>query len=139
MTCSFLFTPMTKKGSKVTPSQLQEDNVVQEEKPSLPPKKAGSEIDEIFAGKKRKKSELEKTGKPDDGTKKTVDKTKKKMKKMKKKKTREPDDGGFLDLPSRPRKRTEDGISIYTEEELGINKSDAGGTPLCPFDCDCCF
>lgn len=37
------------------------------------------------------------------------------------------------------RKKTQDGLSIYKAEELGWNKKDAGGTPLCPFDCDCCF
>jgi len=37
-----------------------------------------------------------------------------------------------------PRGKTEEGFSIYKEAELGINV-EAGGTPLCPFDCDCCF
>ncbi|KDN53245.1 DUF1764-domain-containing protein [Tilletiaria anomala UBC 951] len=37
------------------------------------------------------------------------------------------------------RKRTEEGFLVYTEEELGINRPDAGETDLCPFDCDCCF
>lgn len=37
------------------------------------------------------------------------------------------------------RKRTEEGYVIYTEDELGFNKKNAGGTPLCPFDCDCCY
>jgi hypothetical protein len=35
------------------------------------------------------------------------------------------------------RRYTEDGLPIYTEEELNIGKG--GGTPLCPFDCNCCF
>ncbi|KAF8512915.1 hypothetical protein JB92DRAFT_2722274 [Gautieria morchelliformis] len=36
-----------------------------------------------------------------------------------------------------PRKKTEEGFSIYKEDELGIG--DRGGdTPLCPFDCACC-
>ncbi|PIA61867.1 hypothetical protein AQUCO_00200100v1 [Aquilegia coerulea] len=39
----------------------------------------------------------------------------------------------------KPRKKTGDGLVVYTEEELGIGKSEAGGTPLCPFDCDCCY
>ncbi|TKY59244.1 hypothetical protein E2542_SST16329 [Spatholobus suberectus] len=138
MICSFLFTPMTKKSSKTTPSQLQENTVAEEEKPSSTPKRAGNEIDEMFAGKKRKKSEMEKTGKPDEVTKRN-DKTKKKKKKNVKRKTDGPDDGEFADPPSRPRKKTEDGLSIYTEEELGIKNADAGNTPLCPFDCSCCF
>jgi len=37
-----------------------------------------------------------------------------------------------------PRRKTEEGFSIFKEAELGINP-EAGGTPLCPFDCDCCF
>ncbi|KHN16261.1 Hypothetical protein glysoja_046578 [Glycine soja] len=133
----FLFTPMTKKNSKKTTSQLQENTVAEEERPSSTPKKAVNEIDEIFAGKKRKKSEMVNTGKPDEVTKKT-DKTKKKKKNMKRK-TYGSDDGKFVDRPSRPRKKTEDGLTIYTEEELGISNADAGNTPLCPFDCSCCF
>lgn len=37
------------------------------------------------------------------------------------------------------RRYTQDGLAIYTEDELNINKADAGNTELCPFDCDCCF
>ncbi|CAB4296694.1 unnamed protein product [Prunus armeniaca] len=44
-----------------------------------------------------------------------------------------------LNKLSSSRKRTQDGFAIYTEEELGINKADAGSTPVCPFDCSCCF
>lgn len=36
------------------------------------------------------------------------------------------------------RRFTEDGLPIYTEEELQMNNPKAGTTPLCPFDCDCC-
>ena len=126
---------MTKKNSKKTTSQLQENTVAEEERPSSTPKKAVNEIDEIFAGKKRKKSEMVNTGKPDEVTKKT-DKTKKKKKNLKRNQS---DNGKFVDLPSRPRKKTEDGLTIYTEEELGISNADAGNTPLCPFDCSCCF
>ncbi|WVZ60210.1 hypothetical protein U9M48_010261, partial [Paspalum notatum var. saurae] len=36
----------------------------------------------------------------------------------------------------RPRRRTADGLAIYSAAELGFGKADAGGTPLCPFDCD---
>jgi len=39
---------------------------------------------------------------------------------------------------SGPRLRTEEGFLIYKEEELGITSS-GGDTPLCPFDCECCF
>ncbi|CUA70106.1 hypothetical protein RSOLAG22IIIB_00452 [Rhizoctonia solani] len=37
-----------------------------------------------------------------------------------------------------PRRRTEEGYAIYKEDELGIN-NEGGDTPLCPFDCECCF
>jgi len=37
------------------------------------------------------------------------------------------------------RKFTEDGLPIFTEDELKINNPKAGTTPLCPFECDCCF
>jgi hypothetical protein len=43
------------------------------------------------------------------------------------------------EFEKRPRRRTADGLAIYSANELGFGKSDAGGTPLCPFDCDCCF
>ena len=35
-------------------------------------------------------------------------------------------------------KTTADGLKIYSVDELGVNVN-SGGTPLCPFDCDCCF
>ncbi|KAJ3511210.1 hypothetical protein NMY22_g15726 [Coprinellus aureogranulatus] len=37
-----------------------------------------------------------------------------------------------------PRRKTEEGWAIYKEAELGIDPT-AGDTPLCPFDCNCCF
>ena len=37
------------------------------------------------------------------------------------------------------RKRTEDGLAIYTKEELKMNLPGSGMTDDCPFDCDCCF
>ncbi|XP_040997433.1 uncharacterized protein C6G9.01c [Juglans microcarpa x Juglans regia] len=125
---------MPKKSSLKKATQVPQNNVVEEEKPSSTKmkKKAPSEIDEIFAGKKRKKSEPEKSGKPNEeatGNSKIKKKNKVKMSA----------DGGFMDPPSRPRKKTNDGLAIYTEEELNISKADAGGTPLCPFDCSCCF
>jgi len=55
---------------------------------------------------------------------------------------------------SGPRRKTEEGFLIFKEDELGI-KNEGGGetrlvqisvllsfftdTPLCPFDCQCCF
>ncbi|KIM85372.1 hypothetical protein PILCRDRAFT_817378 [Piloderma croceum F 1598] len=39
---------------------------------------------------------------------------------------------------SGPRRKTEEGFSIFKEDELGIG-GEGGDTPLCPFDCQCCF
>ncbi|CAA6659419.1 unnamed protein product [Spirodela intermedia] len=39
----------------------------------------------------------------------------------------------------KPRRKTADGLAIYSAEELGVANPDAGGTPMCPFDCSCCF
>ncbi|KIO24705.1 hypothetical protein M407DRAFT_244371 [Tulasnella calospora MUT 4182] len=39
---------------------------------------------------------------------------------------------------SGPRPRTEEGFLIYKEDELGMTGK-GGDTPLCPFDCDCCY
>jgi len=52
----------------------------------------------------------------------------------------------------RPGRTTDEGFKVYKEDELGINAEAGGqsnlsfdgniyilpGTPLCPFDCDCC-
>jgi len=127
---------MTNKKSTMTPNKLQENNTIKEEpKPSSVLKKTASEIDEIFAGKKRKKLDVKKTGKAGEATK-SNDKTNKKYDKKKPKRL---DESEFVGRPSRSRKKTEDGLTIYTEEELGLSKGDAGNTPLCPFDCSCCF
>ncbi|KAL3745960.1 hypothetical protein ACJRO7_014975 [Eucalyptus globulus] len=124
---------MPKKSSVKAPDQGPEMPVVKEEKASPATKKSNDEIDDIFASKKRKKSEKGDAEKPaENGGGKT-----KKMKKKKKDKGLTESASG--NPPSRPRKKTADGLTIYTEDELGINKGDAGDTPLCPFDCSCCF
>ncbi|CAK7353048.1 unnamed protein product [Dovyalis caffra] len=124
---------MPKKSSSKKPKQEEENADVEQSKPSSTPKKAGSEIDEIFSGKKRKKPEKRKADKAN------VNGEEKPKSMKKKKKSKEDEEGRFTDQPSRSRKKTEDGFNVYTEEELGFNKSSGGGTPLCPFDCDCCF
>jgi hypothetical protein len=49
------------------------------------------------------------------------------------------DDAAFADSRGTSRKRkTIDGLKVYTEEELGLNNG-GGDTELCPFDCTCCF
>lgn len=116
------------------------------------PLKSSNEIDVIFASKKRKKRDPEKTNQSNkDATVKPNKQTKNKKKKDKVFKDndvpgRKKNNKVFkdYDVPvsqiSKPRrKKMNDGLTVYTEEELGINKSDAGGTPLCPFDCECCF
>lgn len=34
-------------------------------------------------------------------------------------------------------RKTIDGLQVYTPDELGV-KADSGGTPQCPFECECC-
>lgn len=54
-------------------------------------------------------------------------------------KSSESDGGLFKDSRgSGARRTTDEGWSIYKEDELGI-RDDGGDTLLCPFDCDCCF
>jgi hypothetical protein len=45
----------------------------------------------------------------------------------------------FGESTGKARKRTEEGYAIYGEDELGLGKKGGGDTPLCPFDCDCCY
>lgn len=140
---------MPKKNSSKVTLQAEECTVVEPQKPSSTPKKpkSSNEIDEIFSGKKRKNPEKQKN----DEAKETETNKPKSLKKKKKskegkeerlrdQKSKEGKKERLTDPPSKHRKRTEDGLNIYTEEELGISSSNAaGGTPLCPFDCECCF
>ncbi|KNC98606.1 uncharacterized protein SPPG_06287 [Spizellomyces punctatus DAOM BR117] len=48
------------------------------------------------------------------------------------------EDDGFGDSRGlKAKRRTEDGYSLFTTEELNIGKG--GDTPQCPFECWCCF
>ncbi|GAA98303.1 uncharacterized protein L969DRAFT_46299 [Mixia osmundae IAM 14324] len=47
------------------------------------------------------------------------------------------EDAAFGDSRGTTRRRTDDGLPIYDAAELKIGLG--GDTPLCPFDCDCCF
>ncbi|KAJ2919000.1 hypothetical protein MD484_g1400, partial [Candolleomyces efflorescens] len=58
--------------------------------------------------------------------------------KSKPKKSKEEEDSFKDSRGTGPRRKTEEGWSIYKEDELGISNG-GGDTPLCPFDCDCCF
>ncbi|CAN1185776.1 Uncharacterized protein C6G9.01c [Linum perenne] len=99
-------------------------------------KKAVNEIDLIFAGKKRKSQSQEKIDSSSE-----LKKTKSTEKKGKKKKSfQEEEERRFTGTGGgKSRRKTADGLTIYTEEELGMTKSEGGGSSLCPFDCDCCF
>lgn len=114
---------------------------LEKEKPSPQPKKKGSEIDEIFAASKRKKLENEKKGEGGKPTKAVASKAKP-LEKQKGKSSK--NRNSFREHSSsagtsQTRKKTVDGLTVYTEEELGLGKPDSGGTGLCPFDCNCCF
>ncbi|KAF9015306.1 hypothetical protein BDQ17DRAFT_1340825 [Cyathus striatus] len=55
------------------------------------------------------------------------------------KKTTDSEQDKFKDSRgSGSRRQTDEGWSIYKEDELGIS-NEGGDTPLCPFDCECCF
>ncbi|CAN1340297.1 Uncharacterized protein C6G9.01c [Linum perenne] len=109
-------------------------------------KKAVNEIDKIFSGKKRKdqsqgrkKRKSQSQEKIDSSS--ELKKTKSTEKKGKKKKSfQEEEERRFTGTGGgKSRRKTADGLTIYTEEELGMTKSEGGGSSLCPFDCDCCF
>ncbi|KAM0973275.1 hypothetical protein FF1_016639 [Malus domestica] len=155
---------MGKKSKSKASREVNDDAVVvEEEKLPSSAKKPITEVDKTSSGKKRKKPETEKAENPLSSAKKPASEIdeifaakKKKTESGKAKKRKEnaiekPDqpktkkkdkgirDGGFGDMSSQPKKRRQDGLTVYTEEELGINNADAGNTPLCPFDCSCCF
>lgn len=105
-----------------------------------------NEIDEIFAKTKKAKTRDVKGSKPaksvspeDDNEHDVKASSEVKESIKKKKKTKKLDGEEWRDPPPRPRRKTNDGFTIYSAEELGFNKKEAGGTSLCPFDCDCCF
>ncbi|XP_061951879.1 H/ACA ribonucleoprotein complex subunit 4-like [Populus nigra] len=112
---------MPKKSSSKKPTQEKENADVQQAKPSSTPEKSGNEIDDIFSGKKRKKPEQIKADKAN-----VNGEEKPKSMKKKKKKSKEDEERRFTDPPSKSRKKTEDGFSIYTEDELGFNNSSGG-------------
>ncbi|KAL1916310.1 uncharacterized protein VTP21DRAFT_5927 [Calcarisporiella thermophila] len=59
-------------------------------------------------------------------------------KKEEKRKFRANDDDNFSDSRgSKSRRTTEDGLPLFDVKELKIGEG--GDTPLCPFDCDCCY
>ncbi|KAI4377838.1 hypothetical protein MLD38_015410 [Melastoma candidum] len=119
-------TLMPKKGYA---SASQGGAVAKEKKlSSTTKKKPNDEIDVIFASKKVAKGDRDETN-PD----KRGDALSVKPKEMKKKKKNDRKGKGGDKLNSmdtkwgsQPRKKTGDGLAIYTQDELGINKGDAG-------------
>nr|CAD1837569.1 unnamed protein product [Ananas comosus var. bracteatus] len=110
-------------------------------------KKPGDEIEEIFRGRKAEKRKHPSSSSsssccPNTGKEETLKGTgmERNIKDEKKKKKAKAKNGAAEDGAEAraKRRRTADGLLIYSERELGINP-DAGGTPLCPFDCSCCF
>ncbi|KAI3778856.1 hypothetical protein L2E82_08243 [Cichorium intybus] len=139
---TFAIHKMPKKSSSKPPKKLPVPNV----KPSSTSKSFGQEIEDIFS-KKRKKPEPQKIKKKE-GVSGNLDKERGKDRKydepLGRKKLKNKSGGSNVEMfekeeSSRPKRKTGDGLVIYSEEELGIGKADAGGTRLCPFDCDCCF
>ncbi|ESQ41142.1 hypothetical protein EUTSA_v10014970mg [Eutrema salsugineum] len=127
------------------PSQEVDRPGIQQNKPVPKPGKLGIEIDEIFSGRMKKKlsQEVEKPAiqptKPVPRPELEKPESKEEVAKKERKRKRNELDGFNNNPKSRPRKRTKDGLPVFTEDELGINKAYAGDTPLCPFDCNCCF
>ncbi|CAN6481269.1 unnamed protein product [Victoria cruziana] len=112
------------------PSQQTSSSDKKKQKPS-------NEIDEIFQKKKLKTTEALPKDNVVDQERSLLPKDSKAKKKGKKKAA--PKENGWVNPPPRARKKTTDGLTIYSAEELGFDNPDAGGTPLCPFDCSCCF
>ena len=138
--------------SSVSAAGAAADVEVQEQKKQHPTKRTRDEIDEIFASKKKqsKKSDNQKPTSKKPAKESDHDKMMTKKNNTGKRNTSKNGsrrENGGSDPPAaatggagrRLRKKTGDGLAIYTEGELGIGRADAGGTPLCPFDCDCCF
>ncbi|XP_071730357.1 uncharacterized protein C6G9.01c [Rutidosis leptorrhynchoides] len=141
---------ISKKSSSKQPKPALQKPSVPKEKPSSTTGTFGQEIDDIFS-KKRKKPEQQKTkkrvqsvaGKPTKMNKETGEDSKD-VSSVTRKNKRNNSEGSNVDMfeseqTARPKRKTADGLAIYKEEELGIGRADAGGTRLCPFDCDCCF
>nr|XP_043627730.1 uncharacterized protein C6G9.01c [Erigeron canadensis] len=142
---------MPKKSSSKAPKPVSLKPSIVKEKQSSTPGTFGKEIEDIFS-KKRKKPEQQKINKMAEGVAGKPSKLDKEPSKdsiddsssVKRKKKMKKSGGSNVDMfeneqPAKPRRKTADGLTIYREEELGFGKPDAGGTRLCPFDCDCCF
>ena len=97
-------------------------------------KEVSQEIDDLFESIKHKKIEK----KEESLRKEAQDKLEyKKLKKLKDEKNSVPPE--LIISPEAPIHRwdTESGLPVYKAHLLKVGEG--GGTPLCPFDCNCCF
>eukprot|EP00878_Enallax_costatus_P005690 GHUV01005967.1.p1 GENE.GHUV01005967.1~~GHUV01005967.1.p1 ORF type:complete len:158 (+),score=39.64 GHUV01005967.1:99-572(+) len=106
-------------------------------------KRAKDEIDAIFGSKKKKEivEQHEEPGDEQEVNRELQDIAKQvaaEKAKVKKPKVEGSKDDIFGEQTGAARKRTAEGYAIYGEDELGLGKK-GGDTPLCPFDCDCCY
>ncbi|GJR30296.1 retrovirus-related pol polyprotein from transposon TNT 1-94 [Tanacetum coccineum] len=125
---------MPKKSSSKPPKPTLKKPTPVKEKPSSTPKSFGQEIDDIFS-KKRKKPEQQNTKKSDKRTRKDSKDIEPVPRREKLSKTGGSNVDMFeSEIPARPKKKTADGLVIYSEEELGFGKTDAG-----EFNCFCNF
>ena len=137
--------PEPKKKRKASGTKKNKIQDKEKEKPAkkMKPRNEIDDIFEEFQKKKKVKMEEEKTSPETEifGS----------IQKKKKKKNNEGDTekrnrfgvsplsrGGEREN-KKPRRKTGDGLPIYSAEELGVSNPNAGGTSRCPFDCSCCF
>ncbi|BBN02730.1 hypothetical protein MPTK1_2g17640 [Marchantia polymorpha subsp. ruderalis] len=105
-------------------------------------KSSKSEIDEIFGNKKRKVVVPEQDLHAELAAQTKNKKKKKKGGEAEKSvsiSSNRPSSNSVTPSSAKARKKTIDGFTIYSEDEIGFGKKNAGGTSLCPFDCECCF
>ena len=102
-------------------------------------KQLKNEIDEMFQALKEKKKKAKRSISPkDDATMSTDVPNKKKKKTITKQEPRKLNRGSQRNpTPAFLRYDAADGLAIYSEESLCIEKG--GNTAQCPFDCWCCF
>ncbi|EJT52095.1 hypothetical protein A1Q1_06633 [Trichosporon asahii var. asahii CBS 2479] len=128
------------KSSEKSEKAEEKEKSDKKDKSEKKEKKRKSESEE--PAKKKNKSErvVEEVVDPSLAVKAAVEKAKQKPVKAAKARGKEvEEDMAFRDSRGDAgRKRTEEGYLVFKEAELGIDP-EAGGTPLCPFDCECCF
>lgn len=93
------------------------------------------EIDDIFAAGKLKRAKVQEKRQAEEAAKEREQKrseAKRRARDVERMETKR-----RRNNPKPIRVDAESGLPVYTEEALGIGKG--GGTPDCPFDCNCCF